>query len=149
MQLLQRRPERSLVLQHVLQDAFALEDVEVRVGHRGRDRVTTEGVPVQERGITLVERLGDPVAHDAGTDGGVAARHALGAGDHVRLVAVPFGAEHVPEPTEGTDHLVAHQQHALAGNQVAVHLHERRPLVLVHRLRRQFRERDAAAPRDS
>src|SRR5581483_12195882 len=47
------------------------------------------------------------------TDRGVATRHPLCDQDHVRLVAVALGAEPMPEPTEGADHLVAHEQDAV------------------------------------
>ena len=50
---------------------------------------------------------------DHRAEGRVAGGDALGAGDDVRLVAVPLRAEHVAEPAERADHLVADQEHVV------------------------------------
>ena len=42
-------------------EVLALEDVEVRQGHRGGDRVAAEGDPVREEVGAVQERLGEPV----------------------------------------------------------------------------------------
>ncbi len=95
---------------HAVVEALPLEDVEV--GHRdgGRHRVPAEGVPVGEAGRARPERLEQPVAGDQGADGGVAAGHRLGAGDHVRHVAEVVAGEHRPDPPERADDLVGDQQ---------------------------------------
>ena len=100
----------------------------------GAERLTLE-----ERRRLIDERLGQPVADDHSAERRVPARHPLGEGDHVRLVSVAGAAVHVPEATEGGDHLVAHEQHAVPiadlahPLEVAVRRHERATRVL-HRL---------------
>jgi len=56
------------------------------------------------------ERLGQAITHDHCAGRNVAGRHALGARDDVRLVAVPLGAEVFTEPAERADHLVRDEQ---------------------------------------
>src|SRR5215204_6142146 len=47
-------------------------------------------------------------------EGRVARGQALGHRDHVGLVAEALAAEHGAQPPEGADHLVRHEQHAVA-----------------------------------
>ena len=61
----------------------------------------------------MEERLHQPVGGDHRAERGVAGGDALRAGDHVGLVAVALGAEHVAEPAVRADHLVADQQHVV------------------------------------
>jgi hypothetical protein len=68
---------------------------------------------VGEHRAVLEERLHQPVLGDHRAQRGVAGGDALGAGDHVGLVAEPLGAEHVAEPAEGTDDLVGHHEHVV------------------------------------
>ena len=70
-------------------------------------------------GRCVQERLGDSVADHHAAEGGVAAGHALGEGDHVGLVAVANAAEHVAEATERADHLVADEQNAVVVTDLA------------------------------
>ena len=107
------RPERALVVEDVLVEALALEDVEVGQADGRGDRVAAEGVAVQEGVVALVERLGEAVGDDAGADRGVARGHALGAGDHVRDVAELVAGEHRAEAAEGADDLVGDEQHVV------------------------------------
>ena len=72
-----------------------------------------EGVAVVERRRAVPERLVDAVADDRRADRGVAARHPLGAGDHVGHVAVLVAGEHVADAAEGADDLVADEQHVV------------------------------------
>lgn len=67
-QLLEGAQEVALVVEDVLVEALALEDVEVGDADGRGDRVAAEGVAVQEGVVALVERLGQPVGDDAGTD---------------------------------------------------------------------------------
>ena len=112
-QLLQGRPERRCVVVHVLVQALALEDVEVRHRDRRRDRVAAEGVAVREVRRALAERLEQPVAGDHRADRGVAGGHALGAGDDVGHVAEVVAGEHVADPAERADDLVGDEQHVV------------------------------------
>ena len=69
--------------------------------------------PCAKTGRAGQERLHQPVGGDHGAEGGVAGGDPLGAGDHVRLVAVALRGEHVAEPAERADDLVADQQHVV------------------------------------
>ena len=77
------------------------------------DRVAAEGVAVREVRRALLERLEEAVAGDHRADGGVAARHALGAGDDVGHVAEVVAGEHRADAAEGADDLVGDEQHVV------------------------------------
>src|SRR4051794_19521684 len=109
-QRLEHRPEVGLVLADVLEQALALEDVEVGERDRGAHRVPAPRDAVGEGVRALEERLHDAVAGDDGAHRGVRARQALGRRDHVGEVVVLLGAEHVAEPAVGADDLVGDQQ---------------------------------------
>ena len=79
------------------------------------------------------------VADEHAAERRVAGRHALGEGDHVGLVAEPVGAEPGAEAAERADHLVGHEQHAVA---VADLPH---PLEVAGRRGRSNRRRSAPA----
>ena len=108
----ERGLELGLVLPHVLQEALLLEDVEVGQRNGRTDRMASEGDTVEEA-LALEERLHQPVAHRHGPERGVAAGQTLGHGHDVRLIPVALGTEVVAQPTEGTDHLIRDQQHAI------------------------------------
>ena len=63
--------------------------------------------------MPVQERLHQPVGRDHRAQRRVAGGDALGAGDHVGLVAVALGAEHVTQPAEGADDLVGDQQYVV------------------------------------
>ena len=107
------RNSSSLAL-HVAEDVVSLQEVEVGQRHRAAHRVAAEGDAVQERVARVEERLGDAVAHHHAAEGRVAGREALGHGDHVGLVADALDAEPGAQAAEGADHLVGHEQHAVA-----------------------------------
>jgi hypothetical protein len=75
--------------------------------------MAAEGIAVRKGGLALPERLGDPVAHNARGDGGISARHALGAGDHVGHVAELGARKHAAEAAERADHLVRDEEHVV------------------------------------
>src|SRR3954451_3500390 len=109
-QRLEHRAEVGLVLADVLEQALALEDVEVGERDRGAHRVPAPRDAVGEGVRALEERLHDAVAGDDGAHRGVRARQALGRRDHVGQVVVLLGAEHVAQPAVGADDLVGDQQ---------------------------------------
>ena len=76
--------------------------------------MAAEGEPVRERRLVLEERLGEEVATDDRAERRVAAGEPLGTGDDVGEVVVAFAAEHRAEAPERADHLVGHEQHAVA-----------------------------------
>ena len=112
-QVIQGCTECRLVGPNVFEDVLVLEDLQVGQCHSAADRVAGEGDAVQERLAGTHERFGHLVAHEHRAEGRVAGGETLGAGDHVRLIAVALAPEHVPDPTEGADHLVGDEQHAV------------------------------------
>ena len=106
--------EAGFVGDDVVEHAFAVEHVEVGERDRAAHRMTTEREAVGERRLVLEERLGEEVAADHRAERRVPAGEALGAGDDVGEVVVALAAEHGAEATERADHLVGHEQHAVA-----------------------------------
>src|SRR6218665_4114770 len=90
---------------------FFLKNIQILECNRCGYRMSTEGISVVERRIAVLERLVNSVTHDGRSNGGIAAGHALRTGDHVRHVAILVAGEHVTNPSERADALVAHQQH--------------------------------------
>src|SRR3954449_6897021 len=109
-QRLEHRAEVGLVLTDVLEQALALEDVEVRHRDGGAHRVPAPRDAVGEGVRALEERLDDRVGRDDRAHRRVRAREALGRRDDVRLVAVLLGAEVVAEAAERADDLVGDHQ---------------------------------------
>src|SRR3954466_8949628 len=109
-QRLEHRAEVCLVLADVLEQALALEDVEVRHRDGGAHRVPAPRDPVSEGVRPLEERLDDAVGRDDRAHRRVGAREALGRRDDVGLVAVLLGAEVVAEAAERADDLVGDHQ---------------------------------------
>src|SRR5882757_5492793 len=112
-ELLQGGAERGRAFLDVVVDALALEDVEVGQRHRRRDGMTAERVAVPERGLTVVERLEQPITGDHRADRRVAGRQTLCAGDDVGDIAEIVTGEHRADAAVGADHLVGHQQYVV------------------------------------
>src|SRR5664279_1379663 len=72
-----------------------------------------EGVAVGKVLVAVPERLRDAITDEACPDGGVAARHALGARNHVRHVTELVAGEGHAEAPKSADHFVGHQQHVV------------------------------------
>ena len=103
-------PELALVLADVFVNALTLEDVQVRQGNGSPDRVASPGVAVEERVGAVLERFEQAVTGDHGSHGGVAAGHALGAGDDVRRNSEAIHRKHVADPAECSDGFVGDHQ---------------------------------------
>ena len=103
----------------MLDDAFVLEHRQVGERHRARHGVAAEGDAVGEAGVALQEGLGQEVTAQHPGQGRIARRHALGEGQHVGLVAIALGAEPRAQAAERADHLVGHEEHAVAVTDVA------------------------------
>jgi hypothetical protein len=73
-----------------------------------------EGDAVHEHGAVFEERLGHLVGHHHPAQRCISGGEALGHGDHVGLRTHPLGPEVGAEAAEGADHLVGHQEHAVA-----------------------------------
>ena len=114
LQLLEPLAQVALVLAHVLQDALALEDLDVAQRDRGGHRVAAERDAVKEHPALFVQRLGDPVADQHGAHRRVRGREALRACDHVGRRAVARRGEPLAEAPEPGDHLVGDERDAVA-----------------------------------
>ena len=68
---------------------------------------------MREGGRPRPERFEEPVAGDHRAERGVPGGQPLRAGDDVGLVVEGLRPEHRPDPAEGADHLVAHEQHVV------------------------------------
>ena len=70
--------------------------------------------PCRNGRVAVEERLGDLVAHHHAAEGRVARGESFGHGDHVGLVADALGSRTCAEAAERADHLVGHEEHAVA-----------------------------------
>ena len=113
-QVVESGPECVLVGLDVADNVLGLENGQVGKGHRAADRMAGKSDAVKESLSSADERLGNPVAHQQGTERRVARGQPLGRGDHVGLIPVALTAEHVADPPVSADHLVGNQQHPVA-----------------------------------
>src|SRR5690606_18613711 len=102
-----------------LDHSLVLEDVhDGQPGGTGGG-VSRVGVAVTEDVARLVEeRGGDPRRHDHASQWQIAACHAFGEGDYVRLEVEAGGGEPVTHPAEAGDHLVRYVQAACLADRV-------------------------------
>jgi hypothetical protein len=114
------------VVAGALDQALALQDLDVLQRHGGAGRVARIGEAVDEVPALLLQLGDDEVGHAHGRNRQVAGRQALGHGDHVGLHAVVLVAEPLAQPPEAADHLVADQQDAV----LAAHGLDRRPVAV-------------------
>ena len=113
-----RSREDGLELRRALDEALALEDVEVDERGHARSRVPGVRAAVQERRRGFVpERRAHAAAHHDGAERHVARADPLRARHQIGREAVSLAAEPAPEPSEARDHLVCNEQHvALAAD---------------------------------
>src|SRR5258705_5115026 len=105
-ELLQGGAECGRVLLDVVVETLALEDVEVGQRHCRRDGMTAERIAVSEGGLTVVERLEEPVTSDHRTDRRAAGRQTLCAGDDAGHGAESLAGEHTTGASAAPDGLV-------------------------------------------
>ena len=118
-ELAQRRLEaRADVVAHALDQALALDHVEVRERRRAGRRVTGVGEAVREIAAGL-DRRGDLVAHDGGAERQVTARDALRHRHQIRIEIPETRREPGAEAAEAGDHLVGDEQDLVAAAQLA------------------------------
>src|SRR6185312_13396074 len=107
---LELRAEETLRLAHVLDDAFALHDLDVLERHRALHGMTAERDPVRVHRRALEERLCDTIGRDHRSDRGVRGGQPLRRRDQVGPDVVALRREPGADPPEARDHLVGGEQ---------------------------------------